>query len=123
MNGIHEVGGSIPPGSTKSAHEFNVSSCALRATLESIFSGSMEQGSTRVVLSRGRESRGRVPRQFGEGRMSYIFFILAMGPMSAAGIYSPQVTHHNRCIVEPGTFDALYCPAPAAPPAHPHHKK
>jgi len=71
----------------------------------------------------GRESRGRVPRQLGEGRMSYIFFILAMGPMSAAGIYSPQVTHHNRCIVEPGTFDALYCPAPAAPPAHPHHKK
>jgi hypothetical protein len=52
VNGIHEVGGSIPPGSTKSAHEFNVSSCALRATLESIFSGSMEQGSTRVVLLR-----------------------------------------------------------------------
>jgi hypothetical protein len=56
--------------------------------------------------------------------MSYIFFILAMGPMSAAGIYSPQVTHHNRCIVEPGSFDALYCPAPATTtPAHPRHKR
>jgi hypothetical protein len=55
--------------------------------------------------------------------MTYMLFILAMGPMSAAGIYNPQVTHHGRCIVEPGTFDALYCPAPAAPPHHPHGKK
>ena len=78
----------------------------------------MEQAGTRVVLSLGRESR-----QIGEGRMTYMLFILAMGPMSAAGIYNPQVVdRHNRCIVEPGTFDALYCPAPVAP-AHPHRKK
>jgi hypothetical protein len=78
----------------------------------------MEQAWTRVVLS-----LGRVSRQIGEGRMTYMLFILAMGPMSAAGIYNPQVTHHGRCIVEPGTLDALYCPAPAAPPHHPHGKK
>ena len=56
--------------------------------------------------------------------MTYMLFILAMGPMSAAGIYNPQVVdRHNRCIVEPGSFDALYCPAPTTIPAHPHRKR
>jgi hypothetical protein len=59
--------------------------------------------------------------------MSYIFIILAMGPLAALGIYNPQVVHHSppRCIAEPGTIDALYCPAPGAPaaPSHRHHKK
>jgi hypothetical protein len=59
----------------------------------------------------------------GEGRMTYIFAILLSGPLAATGIYNPQVTHHNRCIVEPGTFDALYCPAPAEPTHHSHGKK
>jgi len=27
---------------------------------------------------------------------------------------------HGRCIAEPGTFDALYCPAPPAPSHHLH---
>jgi hypothetical protein len=56
--------------------------------------------------------------------MSYLFIILAMGPLAALGIYNPQVVHHSpsRCIAEPGSIDALYCPAPTAP-AHPHHKK
>jgi hypothetical protein len=52
--------------------------------------------------------------------MTYILVMLAMGPLAATGIYNPQVMHLHRCIVEPGTFDALYCPAPAAPPHHPH---
>ena len=38
----------------------------------------------------------------------------------ATGIYNPQVMHHGHCIAQPGTFDALYCPGPAAPPHHPH---
>jgi hypothetical protein len=52
---------------------------------------------------------------------------LVMPLLAATGIYNPQVMHHNRCIAEPGTINALYCPAPAlapaAPPHHPHHKK
>jgi hypothetical protein len=54
--------------------------------------------------------------------MTYILFMIAMGPLAATGIYNPQVMHHNRCIAEPGSFDALYCvaAAPAAPPHHTH---
>jgi hypothetical protein len=40
--------------------------------------------------------------------------------LAATGIYNPQVMHHGHCIAEAGSFDALYCQAPAAPP---HHKK
>ena len=54
--------------------------------------------------------------------MSVIVFLLAMGPMAALGIYNPQVVHHGHCIAEPGSIDALYCPAPAAPAHHPHAK-
>jgi hypothetical protein len=55
--------------------------------------------------------------------MTYILAILLVGPLAATGIYNPQVVHHARCIAEPGSFDALYCPAPVAPPHHPHGKK
>ena len=55
--------------------------------------------------------------------MSFIFMIMAVPFLSATGIYNPQVMHHGRCIAEPGGFDALYCPAPAAPPAHHSHGK
>ena len=48
--------------------------------------------------------------------MSYLFFILAMGPMAALGIYNPHVVDHGRCTAEPGTTQALYCPAPATLP-------
>jgi len=42
--------------------------------------------------------------------------------LAATGIYNPQVMHHNRCIADPGSVDALYCvQAPAAPPHQPHH--
>jgi hypothetical protein len=46
--------------------------------------------------------------------MSYLFAILAVPFLSATGIYNPPVMHHGRCIAEPGSFDALYCPAPNA---------
>jgi hypothetical protein len=55
--------------------------------------------------------------------MTFILAILAAGPLAATGIYNPQVMHHHRCIAEPGSFDALYWPAPAAPPHHRHAKK
>ena len=55
--------------------------------------------------------------------MSYIFAILAVPFLTASGIYSPQVMHHGRCVAEPGTFDALYCPAPGAPPYHQQGKR
>ena len=51
--------------------------------------------------------------------MSYIFAILAVPFLSATGIYDPDVMRHGRCLAEPGSFDALYCPAPTAP----HGKK
>jgi hypothetical protein len=53
--------------------------------------------------------------------MTYMFIILAMGPLAATGIYNPQVMHHGHCIAAPGSINALYCvQAPAAPPHHPH---
>ena len=52
--------------------------------------------------------------------MTYIIALLLMGPLAGTGIYNPQVMHHGRCIAEPGTFKALYCPAPTAAP---HAKK
>ena len=56
--------------------------------------------------------------------MSFIFMILAVPWLAATGIYNPQVVdHHGRCIAEPGTFKALYCPAPASPAAPAHHRR
>ena len=56
-----------------------------------------------------------------EGRMSFIFMIMAVPFLSATGIYNPQVMHHGHCIAEPGSFDALYCSASAE--AAPHYRK
>ena len=55
--------------------------------------------------------------------MTYILAILLVGPLAATGIYNPVVVVHGHCIAEPGSFNALYCPAPAAPHHHPHGKK
>ena len=41
--------------------------------------------------------------------MTYMFMILAMGPLAATGLYDPQVMHHGHCIAAPGSVDALYC--------------
>ena len=48
--------------------------------------------------------------------MSYIFMLLAVPGLAATGIYNPAAVRHGHCIAEPGTFDAIYCPAPSAPP-------
>jgi len=53
--------------------------------------------------------------------MTYMLIMLAMGPAAALGIYNPQVMHHGHCMAAPGSLDALYCPALAAPAAPPHH--
>jgi hypothetical protein len=56
--------------------------------------------------------------------MSYLFMILAMPLLSVTGVHNPQVSHHHgHCMAEPGTYRALYCPAPAAPAHHPRHAK
>ena len=85
--------------------------CAQRATLEAF---SVE------AWSKPRSERTLVTvltKPNGEGRMS---FMLMIPWLIAFGIYNPQVMHHGHCIAQPGTFDALYCPAPAAPSHHPH---
>ena len=56
-----------------------------------------------------------------EGPMSFIFMIMAVPFLSATGLYNPQVMHHGHCIAEPGSFNALYCPASAE--AAPHYSK
>ncbi len=55
--------------------------------------------------------------------MTYIFAILAVPFLSATGIYDPPVMRHGRCIAEPGSFEALYCPAPQAPVQRRHRKR
>ena len=58
--------------------------------------------------------------------MSYMFLILAMGPLAATGIYNPQVMRHGHCIAEPGSVAALSCvqaQASAAPTHHHRHAK
>jgi hypothetical protein len=56
--------------------------------------------------------------------MSYLFMILAMPLLSVTGVHNPQVSHHHgHCMAEPGTYRALYCPAPLAPAHHPRHAK
>jgi hypothetical protein len=66
-----------------------------------------------------------LPLKKGEGRMGTIVMIMAVPFLSATGIYNPPVMHHGHCIAEAGTFAALYCPAPTAPPrrAHAAHAK
>ena len=55
--------------------------------------------------------------------MTYILVLLLVGPLSATGIYNPRVMHHGHCIAQPGSFDALYCPAPETQPKRRHSKR
>jgi hypothetical protein len=55
--------------------------------------------------------------------MSFILAIMAVPFLTATGIYNPQVMHHGHCIAEPGSFAALYCPAPETPPHRPYRKR
>ena len=52
--------------------------------------------------------------------MGTILMIMAVPFLSATGIYKPDVMKNGRCMAEPGSFHALYCPAPAP---HQHGKK
>jgi len=44
-------------------------------------------------------------------QMSLIFMILSVPFMSMAG-YHPHVVVNGHCIAEPGSYQALWCPAP-----------
>jgi hypothetical protein len=48
-----------------------------------------------------------------------VFFLVPF--LAATGIYNPQVMHHNRCIAEPGSLDALYCVQQPVAPTHRRH--
>jgi hypothetical protein len=49
---------------------------------------------------------------------------MAVRFLSATGIYNPDVMKNGRCIAEPGSFNALYCPAPTAKaPQYRYRKK
>ena len=52
--------------------------------------------------------------------MGTILAIMAVPVLGATGIYNPPVMRHGQCIAQPGSFDALFCPAPTAPK---HHRK
>ena len=100
----------IDPGFCQCVHPRRLWCPRLSPYREFIFSGSLDAGGTVA---------GTCATPKGEGRMSYMFLILAMGPLAATGIYNPQVMHHGHCIAAPGSVDALYCQAPApAAPAH-----
>lgn len=55
--------------------------------------------------------------------MGFILAIMSVPFLVATGIYNPPVVHHGRCIAQPGSFDALFCPAPEAPAYRVHRKK
>jgi hypothetical protein len=55
--------------------------------------------------------------------MGTILTIMAVPFLAATGIYNPPVMQHGHCIAEPGSFDALYCSAPAEPAHHKHAKR
>lgn len=55
--------------------------------------------------------------------MGTLIAIMAVPALAATGIYNPPVTHQGRCVAEPGSYQALYCPAPPAVPHRKHSKK
>ena len=60
-------------------------------------------------------SRRRVPRRIGGSDELYLY-----DHRRAIFVGHRHLMRHGHCIAEPGSFDALYCPAPAAPPHHRH---
>ena len=50
-----------------------------------------------------------------EGLMGTILAIMAVPVLSATGIYDPPVMRNGHCIATPGSYDALFCPAPTTP--------
>jgi len=50
--------------------------------------------------------------------MLFIFAIMSVPFFQATGLYSPKVMHHGRCTAEPGSYYALFCPAPPEAPKY-----
>jgi hypothetical protein len=50
--------------------------------------------------------------------MSFIFAIMSVPFFQATGLYSPKVMQHGRCVAEPGSYYALFCPAPPEAPKY-----
>lgn len=55
--------------------------------------------------------------------MTFIIAIMSVPFLMATGIYNPKVVHQGRCIAQPGSFHALFCPAPDAPAYRVNRKK
>jgi hypothetical protein len=47
--------------------------------------------------------------------MGTILAIMAVPILGATGIYDPPVMRNGQCIATPGSYDALFCPAPTTP--------
>jgi hypothetical protein len=54
--------------------------------------------------------------------MGTILAIMAVPFLSATGIYDPPVMRNGHCIATPGSYDALFCPAPTTAPKHRYKK-
>jgi hypothetical protein len=50
--------------------------------------------------------------------MGYILAILSVPIATGTGIYKPDVMHNGRCIAEPGSYQALYCPPGSDAPGY-----
>jgi hypothetical protein len=50
--------------------------------------------------------------------MGFILAIMSVPLLMGTGIYNPKVVHNGRCVAEPGSFHALFCPPPPAAPAY-----
>jgi hypothetical protein len=74
-----------------------------------------------ALAHRGNMGWGVCDAHEGEP-MGYILAIMSVPFLSATGIYKPDVMKHGRCIAEPGSYQALYCPAPQTP-ANPTRRK
>jgi hypothetical protein len=55
--------------------------------------------------------------------MGFILAIMSVPVLGATGIYNPEVMKNGRCIAEPGSFHALYCPAPDPTPKRTRRKR
>ena len=54
--------------------------------------------------------------------MGTILAIMAVPVLSATGIYDPPVMRNGHCIATPGSYDALFCPAPSTTPKYRYKK-
>jgi hypothetical protein len=55
--------------------------------------------------------------------MTYILAIMSVPLLTATGIYDPHVMRKGRCLAEPGSYYALWCPAPPEAPPYRKHRR